>query len=59
MSEIPSYFTDFLHNIRLSDELTSELKKAHKDIHLFCLLFNIYFKRTIINFNTLYQSNLF
>lgn len=32
MSEIPSYFTDFLHNIRLSDELTSELKKAHKDL---------------------------
>lgn len=32
MSEIPTYFNDFLHQIRLTDELTAELKKAHTDL---------------------------
>lgn len=32
MSEITTYFNDFLREIRLTNELTNELKKAHKEL---------------------------
>ncbi len=32
MSAIPSYFNDFLANIRLSDSLREDLKKAHEEL---------------------------
>lgn len=32
MSAVQSYFNDFLSNIRLSDSLREELKKAHKEL---------------------------
>lgn len=32
MSEVSTYFADFLHNIRLTEELTAELIKAHSEL---------------------------
>ena len=32
MSSVPTYFSDFISNIRLPDELRTELQNAHKEL---------------------------
>ena len=32
MSSVPTYFSDFISNIRLPDELRAELQNAHKEL---------------------------